>query len=317
MKRTLLLALSLGGSLLLRAQYSIPMGDIAIRDPFVTVDVKNQRYVIVTTAHHEGHFGFRAYESRDLRMWRDCGIVGVADEGYTAGAVPGKDSWWAPDTYAYRGRYYTIVTFSRQEDERLRCCTLFDGGKEALGPYRSALTEAENVSLTPSGQQCLDGSLYVDRKGCPWLVYSKEWNGPDVQNEIGETWAIRLRKDLKGTKGKPIRLFRASDAGWPRGEGANVVDAPYIVRDAESGNLILLWSSFQNGVYCIGQAVSRSGKVEGPWEHLPEVVYRGGGHQMVFQDLQGNWQMSFHKDNNNAHLCILPIAFREGRVVLK
>ena len=301
----------------LRAQtYDIPQRDIAKRDPFVIAEPESQRYYIVTTTRIDGHVGLEAYESPDMALWRRVGDVYCGNEGWMQHVDGQRDHWWAPDTYRYRGRYYTIVTMTSHEQGRINFCTLLEGGRRPTDPYRNVMKKGEPISLTPYGQQCLDGSLYVDAKGQPWLVYSLEWNGPDVRDRIGETWAVRLKRNLKGTRGEPIRLFRANEASWPTWSPGKplVVDAPFLVSDPASGHLICLWSSFQNGVYCVGQAISPSGDIRGPWIHEPEPIYVNGGHEMVFRDLQGRLQMSLHHDNTDAHLRIVPIEIREGRV---
>ena len=302
----------------LLAQYSIPADSIRIRDPFVTVDHDKSLYYIVTATRSNGKFALKAYESKDLKMWKDNGIVYEGNRNFIAKADGKKDSWWAPDTYLYKGHYYTIVTMSCESEGLLRCCTLLDGGKNPLGPYRDVFTKKENIGLTPVGQQCLDGSLYVDEKGQPWLVYSLEWNGPDVTDMVGETWAVQLKKNLKGRKGNPIRLFRANEATWlTHSKNGMVVDAPFIWKDEKSGKLILLWSSFVDGVYTVGQATSASGKVEGPWVHEKETIYTNGGHEMLFCDLEGNLKMSLHHNNNDAHLKIVDVEIVDGKVRLK
>ena len=300
------------------SQYTIPAESIRIRDPFVTVDRKTSTYYIVTAARSNGKFALKAYESKDLKMWKDNGIVFEGNQNFIAKADGKKDSWWAPDTYLYRGHYYTIATMSCESEGLLRCCTLLDGGKTPMGPYKDVFKKKENIGLTPVDQQCLDGSLYVDEKGQPWLIYSLEWNGPDVTDKVGETWAVRLKKNLKGRKGEPVRLFRASDATWlTHSKDGMVVDAPFIWKDEQSGKLILLWSSFVNGVYTVGQATSASGKVEGPWVHEKETIYTNGGHEMLFRDLNGNLKMSLHHNNNDAHLKIVDVEIVEGKVRLK
>ena len=295
--------------------YTIPTGDIAKRDPFVTVDRKAGRYYLITTARNssESAVALEAYESPDLKMWRRLGFVYHGTEGWMQNVVRDKDHWWAPDTYYYRGRYYTIVTVTCDKLGRVNFCTLLKGGKSPADPYKNVWKDGEAISLTPRGHQCLDGSLYIDEKKHPWLIYSLEWNGAQVQERIGETWAIRLKKNLKGSIGEPIRLFRASEAkwtGWKPGD-IYVVDAPFLWKDPESGHLICLWSTF-NGTYCVGQAVSRSGRIEGPWEHLPAPIYLNGGHEMVFRDLQGNLKMSLHHNNDDAHLNIVDLKIEDG-----
>lgn len=56
----------------------------------------------------------------------------------------------------------------------------------------------------------LDGTLYVDPSGQPWMVYAHEW----LQTVDGTMEAIRLAPDLTRTIGDPVLLFKASDASW-------------------------------------------------------------------------------------------------------
>ncbi len=54
---------------------------------------------------------------------------------------------------------------------------------------------------------CLDGSLYIDKEGNPWLLFCREW----LEAIDGEIYAQRLAKDLKTTEGDPYLLFKASE----------------------------------------------------------------------------------------------------------
>lgn len=302
--------LSLTAAICLHAQeYNIPQESIGVRDPFITVDRKQGRYYLVTVGGTGDAVGLKAYESRDLEMWREVGNVYKGDKGWMTGVNPRVDHWWAPDTYFYRGRYYTIVTVTNQKEGRVNFCTLLRGGHKPTDTYENVCVDGKPVSLTPYGQQCLDGSLFIDADGQPWLVYSLEWNGAEVQDGIGETWAVRLSKNLKKRKGEPIRLFRANESKWNKRKAERdlVVDAPFLWRDESTGQLTCYWSSFINDVYAVGKAVSVSGKVEGPWIHDEKPVYVNGGHQMLFRDLDGHVRMSLHHDNNNAHLKIVTL----------
>lgn len=300
--------LSLTAALCLNAQeYTIPQESIRVRDPFITVDRKQGLYYLVTKGNTKGCVSLTAYESRDLEMWREVGNVYNGDKGWMKGVNPDTDHWWAPDTYLYRGRYYTIVTLTNQKEGCVNFCTLLRGGRKPADRYENVCADGKPVSLTPDGQQCLDGSLFVDDDGQPWLVYSLEWNGAEVQNGVGETWAVRMSKKLKKRKGEPVRLFRASDSQWnKRKEEHNlVVDAPFLWKDGRTGQLVCYWSSFMDGVYAVGRAVSKTGKVEGPWVHDEKPVYVNGGHQMLFRDLEGRLRMSLHHNNDDAHLKIV------------
>lgn len=292
-----------------------------IRDPFVVVDKKKKCYYIITVdMTEEGHRALRAYRSTDLEHWQDAGRVYESQQDAVSHIRPEGDVWWAPDTYCYKGRYYTFVTGSAEASGVPRFTTALRSRKGPLGPYKPMHNDIHNLPLTPDGVQCIDGSLFVDNDGNPWIVYTKEWNGPEVQNKVGEAWAQQLTKQLDGKVGTPVFLFRASDAPWVPGfkNGGHVVDAPFIWKDPQSGGLILLWSSFTTGdVYAVGQLVSESGSIRGPWKHCDTPIFVNGGHQMLFHDLEGNLKMSLHYNNNDAHLRILNVEISDGKVRLK
>lgn len=312
----LLIAAVCGWVLPLGAREKIPTERLCMRDPFVTVDRQAGRYYLITSRWDQGRGGLFAYVSDDLAEWEEAGFVYNAPADY-----PGTDDWWAPDTYCYEGNWYTLVTVRNEKQGILRGTTILRSTDGPLGPYRPVLP-AGRLNMTPEGMQCLDGSLYVDKQGTPWMIFSVEWNGPNVTDRDGEVWAQRLRRDLTDTDGQPHRLFRASEAAWvtPLPEGGYVTDAPFIWRDDESGNLILTWSSFSPR-YSVGQAISRSGSVLGPWEHEAEPVFGDdGGHQMIFRDLKGRLHMSFHSpntptDKRRETVTIRPIEIRDGRIV--
>ncbi len=293
--------------------YPLGQAEIAVRDPFVAVDHAAGKYYIIATASDGETLALKAYESPDLDHWRDMGLVFRGDGPWFNETGIYSDHWWAPDTYFIDGRYHTIFTLTNNHRQRANFCTVISA-PTPTGPYSPVLKDGEPVSLTPEGEQCLDGSVFVDSEGTPWLVYSLEWNGAQARDKVGEVWARPLRKDLTDSAGDAICLFRASEAPWPYYAEGLPVDAPFIFRDDESGNLICLWSSFQGQTYCVGQAVSETGDIRGPWTHETVPVYVNGGHQMVFRDLDGNLKMSLHHNNDDAHLRIVPLEIAAGRV---
>ena len=171
---------------------TLKTGEIKTRDPFVCVDRNTKTYHIVTTSTKDGSYALRAFESKDLENWTERQNLYVGNEGWMAQMDSKTDHWWAPDTYLYKGKWHTIITVACKAHNKVNFCTLLEGGKTPSDPYKMVIKDGEPICLTPPGQQCLDGSLYIDQKGKPWLVYSLEWNGADVQDHIGETWAIRL-----------------------------------------------------------------------------------------------------------------------------
>ena len=277
--------------------FTIPVSSLRLRDPFILVDKKTSMYYL----HFNNNLKIRVYKSKDLSTWKD--------EGYSFIA---KTDFWAPDVYEYEGRYYLFATFSNAGVKRGTSILVSDSPK---GPF----TPLVNKAITPSGWMCLDGSLYIDKEGNPWLLFCREW----LEAIDGEIYAQRLAKDLKTTEGDPYLLFKASEAPWvgsitSSGVTGNVTDAPFIYR-LDDGKLIMLWSSFRktDGKYAIGQAVSASGDVLGPWVQEPETLNSDdGGHAMVFKDLKGRLMISYHAPNSQTeHPVITPIYIKDGKFV--
>lgn len=283
--------------------FTIPVSSLRLRDPFILVDKENSMYYL----HFNNNLKIRVYKSKDLSMWKDEGYSFIAKSDFW-----GQQDFWAPDVYEYNGRYYLLTTFSGTGAKRGTSILVSDSPK---GPF----TPLVNKAITPSNWMCLDGSLYVDKQGKPWLLFCREW----LEAVDGEIYAQQLTKDLKATEGEPHLLFKASEAPWvgaitSGGVTGNVTDAPFIYR-LEDGKLIMLWSSFRkkDGRYAIGQAISESGNVLGPWVQESETLNSDdGGHAMVFKDFKGRLMISYHAPNSQTeHPVITPIYIKDGKFV--
>jgi hypothetical protein len=164
---------------------------------------------------------------------------------------------------------------------------------QITGPYRPH----SDGAATPRDWECLDGTLFVDEVGDPWMVFCHEW----VQIQYGTIAAVRLSRDLKRAVGEPVTLFCAKDAQWlvDREKAKSIVtDGPSLHRMSD-GKLLMLWSSHLPSGYAIGVALSESGKLQGPWRHdLPPLFDRDGGHGMVFRTFDGRLMLTIHTPNN-------------------
>ena len=213
--------------------------------------------------------------------------------------------YWAPELHFYEGRYYLISSF-RAAGQYRRCqCLVADSPEGPFVPH--------GEPLTPAGWQCLDGTLYLDKSGAPWLVFVHEW----LQVYDGQIAAVQLSKDLSHAVGEPIILFRASEAPWVgifsmhTGEGL-VTDGPYLYR-MQNGTLIMLWSSFaDDGAYTCGYARSLSGEITGPWvqEALP-LYGLDGAHAMIFTTFGGQLMMTLHSPNDHMKKRMLLLEMEE------
>lgn len=267
------------------------LAEIHLRDPFVYREGPDY-YLYGSSSLRENAGGFDAYRSRDLQEWTGPERIFSAGEGFW-----GTRDFWAPEMHAYRGAYYLIASF--KAEGRGRATSILHAASP-MGPFEPFGAE----QITPAGWESLDGTLYVDEAGLPYMVFCREW----VQVRDGEMHAVPLEADLSGPAGPAVRLFYASDAPWarsldtqgfsmPGAEGAYVTDGPWLYRGTD-GSLRMLWSSFSEGGYTIGLAVSGSGTVYGPWRQVEKPVFSGdGGHCMLFEDVAGRMLMAYHRPN--------------------
>ena len=289
-------------------KYPNHIRDIHISDPFILADPVTQHYYTYKAYVEpdrypdlvDGKKHFYVLESEDLIHWSDPAVCFTQNDFWA-----GLD-YWAPEAHIWKEKYYIISSFRAPGTYR-RCQALVSDSPK--GPFVPVRQEP----VTPEGWQCLDGTLYVDRSGKPWMVFCHEW----LQVCDGQIAAVRLSEDLGEAVGDPIVLFRASEGPWCSkqiGEGGNgyVTDGPFLYR-MKNGTLIMLWSGFAaNGAYTTGYARSRSGEIFGPWEQEPLPLYAwDGAHSMLFKTFDGQLMMSLHAPNDHKRKRILLFEMEE------
>lgn len=270
--------------------------DLRIRDPFFLTDKENGCYYLYGTSESEGRAPlFEGYRTIDFEQYEGPFLLFENSASFWA-----DGDFWAPEVHRYKGRYYMFATFGGRQRKRGTQILYADS---PLGRYRP-LTE---FPLTPADWMCLDGTFYVE-DGRPWMVFCHEW----VQISDGEICAMPLTEDLTAPAAPPITLFSAGGSGWAQAHGdfqpaAYVTDGPFL-RITSGGRLILLWSSFVNGRYALGQARSLGG-VTGPYEHLGPLYAEDGGHGMLFDAMDGRLLLAIHAPNVTPHerVMLLPI----------
>ena len=338
-------------------EYPLDVRDIHISDPFILADEESGLYYMYSGYVPEADPGIRrqnvifAYVSADLIHWSRAVRVFDGEEiGFW-----GIHDFWAPECHRWRGSYYLVSSF-RGKGTLRRC--QFLKADSPLGPFRpipegspeelpaggpdklpaggtekvpAGSTEkvpagspdkapAEAGPVTPEGWQCLDGTLYEDPNGKPWMVFCHEW----LQTGDGQIAAIPLSEDLGHAIGRPIILMRASDAPWAApfysrdtGRGGWVTDGPFLYR-MEDGSLAMLWSNFTVDGYAVGYAKSRSGQIFGPWDQEKVPLYfHDGGHAMLFKSFGGTLLMALHCPNTphtKKRLLLFEMEDRAGRL---
>lgn len=289
--------------------------EVQIRDPYIVADAATGTYYLFgsTDASIWGEgTGFDVYVGKDLEHWEGPYPVFRPDEAFYS-----KENFWAPEVHAYHGRYYMFATFLRK-DNGLRGTAILVSDS-LMGPF---VPHSEGP-VTPEEWFSLDGTLYVDEEGKPWMVFCHEW----VQVADGEVCAVRLTEDLRAAAGDPVVLFRASEAPWttslqhPRYPGREnyVTDGTYVVRTAD-GVLLMLWASFKDNLYAQGIARSTSGTITGPWVQEEKPIYENdGGHGMIFETFDGQKMLTLHTPNKTPleRPIFIPITERDGAIRVK
>ena len=281
---------------------SIPRDSIRLSDPCILADDATRTYYMTGT-------GGLLWKSKDLDKWDGPYIVAETDSTSWMGSNP---QIWAAELHKYNGKYYYFATFTnnstlignyRGNDIPRRACHVLVSDKPD-GPYRPM----KDPTYLPESVPTLDGTLWVDKDGKPYMVYCGEW----LQNWNGTIEKIELKPDLSGTVGQAKVLFRASDSPWSREtiDGKDtpnkVTDGPWLFRTG-TGRLGMIWTSWIGNIYTQGIAYSESGTLDGPWIQEPDPITPPNyGHGMLFKDFNGQWLMSVHShyDANGRYIRI-------------
>ena len=276
--------------------------DIRIRDPFI-LNENGVYYMYATT----GERTLSYYRSTDLENWEEGKVVFEIPENFWAY----KDVW-AGEAHKYKGKYYLFVSLLGKNGLRGTQIAVSD---KPDGEYIPLVDRA----VTPLDQSCIDGTLFV-WEGRPFLLYSHDWPDHYVEEKeayIGEIWCSELTEDLTQIKADAFCLFASDEVPISKAsphkinhEGRETMrygsDAPFVQRLSD-GTLFLTWSPYLADHYVVLGAVSKSGSIYGPWEHLEETVFEdNGGHAMFFDDTAGRKIMCIHAPESHmlerAHL---------------
>jgi beta-xylosidase len=193
----LLLALLAGTVVKGQGSQPLPLDSIRLSDPFILADKPTNKYYMTGT-------GGLLWKSDDLKLWEGPYVVANTDPDSWMGPHP---MIWAAELHPYKGKYYYFATFTNRNVkidtvggniiERRACHILVSDQPD--GPY----VPMKEATYLPADKPTLDGTLWVDKNGKPYLVYCHEW----LQNGNGTIESIELKPDLSGTVGESQVLF--------------------------------------------------------------------------------------------------------------
>lgn len=292
--------------------------DLHIRDVCILPWAEEKKYFVYDCFPLPGQTGraINVRESTDLIWWTDAVHAFVPDEEFW-----GPLDFWAPECHQWRGKFYAVSSFRGKNT--CRGCQ-FLVADTPRGPF----VPMSNKPATPENWHCLDGTLYEDTDGQPWMVFCHEW--PQVQD--GQMCAIRMKDDLSDSIGEPVILFRASEAPWkfrkdcfshwnltapqPKVGWARITDGPYLWR-ADRNTLLMIWTSYSDTAYSTGYARSQSGDIMGPWIQEEEPLFtQDGGHAMLFRRFDGTLMMTMHSPNipSQERMLLFEMEIKDGKL---
>lgn len=296
---------------------SYKLGDIQMRDPFIFTDTKRKLYFLYGTAMaiSDGAANidpyFEVYVSDDLQNFEGPYVAFAPPKGFW-----GVKHYWAPEVFAYRDSYYMFASFKGGIGEDRGTAILKADLPE--GPYQAH--SKGHVTLT--GHECLDGTLYIDKEGKPYIVFCHEW----TEMYFGTIKALPLSEDLTHTMSQEAIVIvdtQNDEIPWIRHmkddrvcKKGYLTDAPFIHYQA-NGGIELLWSSYSvknykgtgRGGYVVAICESPSGSINGPWKHREELLLdENTGHSSLFYNLQGDLCLISH-GNDTLHGFEYPVIF--------
>lgn len=303
----------------------VMLDDFWAHDPFVLAHRPTGRYHLYTAT--KGQPRVEVWTSADLLTWHGPTTVFEVPDGGWADANRGP---WAPEVHEHDGRFYLFTTLhdparalppvsdgstsftatdgsGRHSFAPSARATMIAVADSPLGPFE--LLDADRPVTDPD-LMTLDGTLFVDPAGQPWLVYAHEW----VQVLDGTIEAVPLSPDLRTTAGPTMLLLRGSvGADLSPGVPGTRTTLPYVtdgpqLRRLPGGALAMLWSTYRrapgtggaDGVparneYVQTWALSRSGELGGPWEQRDVLVGGNAGHGMLVETFDGELLLVLHR----------------------
>lgn len=259
--------------------------EINIRDPFILKE-GDTYYLYGTRAKNFGKKvnGFDVYTTKNLIHFSEPRVC--FDSGKWN---MNREVNWAPEVHKYNNSYYMFATFTKENGLRGVYVLKSDNPDGEFQPHSKG-------AVTPDEWECLDGTLYINKNNEPYLVFCHE----HTQIIDGTVCYIKLRDDLTQSIGEPVYMFSGSTPDWadkkPEGEHY-ITDGPFMYRTT-GGELLLIWSTFVNHMYCQCVAKSSNGELDGEFIHLPPIITNDGGHGMIFK-ANDKLYLTFHTPNKS------------------
>ncbi|MEI6809542.1 MAG: family 43 glycosylhydrolase [bacterium] len=264
-----------------------PIFDYPVRDTSVCVGPDGTYYLTGTTGHpawwHTNE-GIRIWKSKDLKAWDSIGLIWSFEKDATwqKGKI-GRDlrmkrAIWAPELHYFKGTFWIAYCVNYEGTGILRS----ESGKPE-GPY---------VDVKKDGPMTgnIDASLFADGDGSVYLVW---------QNGI----IAKMKDDLSGLAEEPRHLK-------PANAGQVGFEAAFVTKINGQYHLICADFNKRDGKTATYDCMAASStNIYGPYGDR-YVAIPGGGHNVLFNDTDGNWWSTYFGNDPKA-------PFRERPAILR
>jgi len=242
-----------------RDTYMNPVGDsMIIADPSVLFH-SGTYYLYGTSAGD----GFRCWSSENLVDWHPLGYAYKRTENSW-----GKSSYWAPEVVSYRNKFYMVFSCKGGDEgeTKLRVCLAVSDNPE--GPYKDLY-----VPYFDNNYSCIDGHIFVDENGSPYLFY--EWVGVvgEPWNRKGYFWGMifgtQLSEDLSVPENAEHQLCVYVDEGWEGAESmhARSCEGMTVFKNSDTYYMTYSCNHYSDPNYGIGYATAKTPL--GMWKKSP------------------------------------------------
>lgn len=245
---------------------------IFLADPTIFQD-KGQYYLYGTGSRD----GFLVYVSGDGKTWRQP----KDSLALRRGDAFGSTGFWAPQIFAYKGKYYMAYTANEQ--------IAIARADSPAGPFK----QDTPVALSGTGKQ-IDPFVFFDN-GKAYLYHVKLQNG----NRI---FVTEMKPDLSDIIPGTEKECIASTESWENTAAAQwpVAEGPTVLKHKGTYYLIYSANDFRNKDYAVGYATAPA--PTGPWKKYTGnpiisrqmVGHNGTGHGDVFADQNGQLHYVLH-----------------------
>jgi len=173
-----------------RGTYCNPVSDsLYVADPCVLFN-DGMYYLYATSAGD----GFRYWTSKNLSEWEEKGYAyRKKDDSW------GEGSFWAPEVIKYQNKFYMVysATGNTMFNKGMRICLAVSD--DPGGPFTDI-----HAPLFDLGFSCIDGHIFVDTDGKPYLYYEMVGAIGEHWKNQGYLWGMVMGVELSPDLSKPL-----------------------------------------------------------------------------------------------------------------